>query len=136
MRLLRAAGGLEGGPVLRGAGVYLCPGPRPAIGATMEPGRDDLTPDSAATEPLRRAALALRPGLAAAAMSVEVGVRAATPDGLPLVGPSRVPGLFLAVGARRNGWLLAPLVAELVAAYLTGKDPGANAVRLDARRFD
>ena len=31
------------------------------------------------------------------------GVRAATPDGLPLVGFSRTPGVILAVGARRNG---------------------------------
>jgi glycine oxidase len=65
-----------------------------------------------------------------------VGVRASTVDGLPLVGWSDRPGVMLAVGARRNGWLLAPLVAGLVAAYLTGKDPGPDAAQFDARRFD
>jgi glycine oxidase len=42
---------------------------------------------------------------------------------------------MLAVGARRNGWLLAPLVADLVAAYLKGDNPGPDAAPLDARRF-
>jgi glycine oxidase len=135
-QILRADRGPAAGPVLRGEGVYLCPGPRPAIGATMETGRDDLQVDPAATEALRQAAIRLRPELAQARMTTEVGVRAATPDGLPLVGWSAAPGVMLAVGARRNGWLLAPLVADLVAAYLTGKDPGPDAARLDARRFE
>jgi glycine oxidase len=60
-------------------------------------------------------------------LTTEVGVRASTPDGLPLVGWSATPGVMLAVGARRNGWLLAPLVADLVAAYLKGDNPGPDA---------
>lgn len=135
-QILRLAGGLDAGPVLRGAGVYVCPDARPAVGATMEMGRDDLTPDPARTAPLLAAAARLRPDLAAASATIEVGVRAATPDGLPLVGWSARSGVMLAVGARRNGWLLAPLVAGVVAAYLTDKDPGPDAARLDARRFD
>ena len=133
-QILRAAGGLATGRIVRGQGVYLCPAPAPAIGATMEAGRDDLEVDWRALEPLKAAALALRPDLGLP-MTAEVGIRATTPDGLPLVGPSRTPAVILAVGARRNGWLLAPLVADLVAAYLTGKDPGPDAARLDARRF-
>jgi len=133
-QILRAAGGLAHGPVLRGPGVYVCPGGAPAFGATMGPGRAGLDVDWGPLTRLRDAARALRPDLAEP-MTVEVGVRAATPDGLPLVGPSATPGMILAVGARRNGWLLAPLVADLVAAYLTGKDPGPDAPRLDAQRF-
>lgn len=135
-QILRLAGGLDNGPVLRGAGVYVCPDARPLVGATMEAGRDDLTPDPVQTAPLLSAAARLRPDLATASATIEVGVRAATPDGLPLVGWSARPGVILAVGARRNGWLLAPLVAGVVAAYLTDKDPGPDAARLDARRFD
>lgn len=135
-QILRLGSGPAGGPVLRGAGVYLCPGDQPAVGATMEFGRDDLAPEPERTAPLLAAAAALRPELAGASASIETGVRAATPDGLPLVGWSQRRGVMLAVGARRNGWLLAPLVADVVAAYLTGKDPGPDAVRLDARRFD
>ncbi|CAN5293647.1 FAD-dependent oxidoreductase [soil metagenome] len=134
-QILRADRGPADGPVLRGEGVYICPGARPAIGATMELGRDDLTIDTAVTAALRQAAIRLRSELAEAAMITEVGVRATTPDGLPLVGWSATPRVMLAVGARRNGWLLAPLVADLVAAYLMGDHPGPDAALLDARRF-
>jgi glycine oxidase len=40
------------------------------------------------------------------------------------------------VGARRNGWLLAPLVAEMVTACVTGRDPGPYAARFDPARFE
>jgi glycine oxidase len=134
-QILRADQGPQTGPVIRGEGVYICPGPSPAIGATMETGRTDLDIDLAATAGLRTAAIRLRPELATAVFTTEVGVRATTADGLPLVGWSATPGVMLAVGARRNGWLLAPLVADLVAAYLKGDNPGPDAAQLDARRF-
>jgi len=134
-QILRADRGPATGPVIRGQGVYICPGESPAIGATMETGRDDLDIDPSATEGLRAAAIRLRPELADAILTTQVGVRATTPDGLPLVGWSATPGVMLAVGARRNGWLLAPLVADLVAAYLKGDNPGPDAASLDARRF-
>lgn len=123
-------------PVIRGEGVYLAPGPSWAIGATMEHGRDDLAPDAEATGGLRAAAYALRPDLDLDAAKIEVGVRVTTPDGLPLVGWSRKPGVLLAAGARRNGWLFAPLVADLVAAYLTGDNLGSDAEAMNARRFE
>jgi len=135
-QILRLAGGVPDGGVLRGPGVYLCPGPSPAVGATMEFGRDDLVADPVLTAPLLEAARVLRPDLSGEDADIQVGVRAETPDGLPMVGASARPGVWLAVGARRNGWLLAPLVAGLVASYLTGKDPGPDAARLDARRFE
>jgi glycine oxidase len=134
-QILRADRGPATGPVIRGEGVYICPGDSPAIGATMEAGRDDLAVDPSATQGLRAAAIRLRPELADAVLTTEVGVRASTPDGLPLVGWSEAPGVMLAVGVRRNGWLLAPLVADLVAAYLKGDNPGPDAAPLDARRF-
>lgn len=124
------------GAVVRGEGVYLAPGEDLAIGATMEAGRDDLAPDASATQGLRAAAWALRPELDLDAAKVEVGVRVTTPDGLPLVGWSRAPGVMLVVGARRNGWLFAPLVADMVAAYLNGDNPGPDAAVMDARRFE
>jgi glycine oxidase len=135
-QIVRLDHGPAAGPVLRGPGVYLAPAKRAALGATMEFGRDDHAPEPGAVAPLLAAARALRPDLPTATATIEVGVRASIDDGLPLVGWSVRPGVMLAVGARRNGWLLAPLVAGLVAAYLTGKDPGPDAARLDARRFD
>ena len=50
---------------------------------------------------------------------VRVGLRPGTPDDLPAIGPSeRLPGLFYATGHFRNGVLLAPLTARMVADYL------------------
>jgi len=39
------------------------------------------------------------------------------------------------VGSRRNGWLLAPLVATVVAACVTGRDAGAYGAALAPARF-
>jgi glycine/D-amino acid oxidase-like deaminating enzyme len=45
-----------------------------------------------------------------------VGLRPATADDLPVIGPSvAVPNLMYATGHYRNGVLLAPLTAQLVA---------------------
>ena len=50
---------------------------------------------------------------------VRVGLRPGTPDDLPVIGPSeRLAGLFYATGHFRNGVLLAPLTAQLVADYV------------------
>jgi glycine oxidase len=46
-----------------------------------------------------------------------------TPDELPLIGPSRIGGLTLATGHYRNGILLSPITAEIVAALVTGAEP-------------
>lgn len=135
--ILRLSGGPDIGPVIRGDGVYICPDPKGAIvGATMERGLADGEVDPERVAALRAAAEEIVPELAELEARAETGVRVATGDGLPLVGWSRSPRVLLATGARRNGWLLAPLVARTVAAYLAGEDPGQHAARLDPRRFD
>ena len=49
-------------------------------------------------------------------IEARVGLRPATADGLPIVGRSpALPGLVYATGHYRNGVLLAPLTARLVA---------------------
>jgi glycine oxidase len=125
-----------GGAVVRARGGYVAPAGRGLLaGATMEMGVDDPRVDPARAAPLLDLAHQLFPGLGEAQVHLAAGIRAATPDGLPLVGPSREPGVILAVGARRNGWLLAPLVARIVAARVTGRDEGPFAARLDPGRF-
>jgi glycine oxidase len=48
-------------------------------------------------------------------LEARVGLRPATPDELPVIGPSAVfPGLVYACGHFRNGILLAPLTASLI----------------------
>lgn len=102
----------------------------------MESGRDDLDIDPSAVATLREAASTVAPALAAGPVEARAGVRAATPDGLPLVGPAAArPGVWLAVGARRNGWLLAPLIARIMADGLAGAAPCGAAARFDPARF-
>ncbi len=121
---------------VRADGAYAVPGSDGlAIGATMEPGRNDTTIDPVTLRPLIEAAGRLFPDLAQAAFDVSAGVRAATPDGLPMVGLSQTPNVILAVGARRNGWLLAPLAAQIVTACVVGSDSGPYARQLEPSRF-
>ncbi len=125
------------GVVVRGPGAYVTAAPGGlTVGATMQAGVDDraVEPDQAA--PLEAAGARLFPALNEARFTAKTGVRAATPNGLPLVGRGRHHGVLLAVGARRNGWLLAPLVARLIAACVTEGEAGPYAERLSPARFD
>jgi glycine oxidase len=51
------------------------------------------------------------------------GFRPSSPDGLPIIGPGALPGLFHATGLHRNGILLGPLVGELIASLAIGEAP-------------
>lgn len=134
--ILRAPGLAYAGAVVRGEGAYLAPSRRGlVVGATMEAGVADLGVDRGRAEALRAAGARLFPGLETAEIVAETGVRAATPDGLPLIGPAARAGVLLAAGARRNGWLLAPLAARIIAAYATGGDPGPVAGQFEPGRF-
>jgi glycine oxidase len=134
--ILRLHGGPTSGPVIRGEGAYICPSRGGAVvGGTMEEGAADRVVDEGRVKSLQDAAAAVVPALAGLKGTAQAAVRAGTPDGLPLVGWSAAKGVLLAVGARRNGWLLAPLVAQMAAAYLAGEDPGPFAAQLDAQRF-
>lgn len=124
------------GVVVRGPGAYVTGAPGGlTIGATMQPGLSDRAVDPTQVEPLKAAGARLFPHLAQASFTAETGVRATTPDGLPLVGRGRHQGVLLAAGARRNGWLLAPLVARLITACVTEGEAGPFAERLSPARF-
>lgn len=123
------------GRVVRAPGVYAAPAAGGVvIGATMEPGRRDLDPDPEEARARVAAGLALL-GVDAEAGPTRVGVRGAVADGLPVAGPSGQPGLFLALAPRRNGWLLGPLVAQVVADGIEGRPPVQDAATLDPLRF-
>ncbi|MBD7939877.1 FAD-dependent oxidoreductase [Brevundimonas sp. Sa3CVA3] len=108
--------------VVRGPGAYVAPmGEGSVIGATMEPGERSLTPDAARCQAMLAAAWevldrAPRP----LTIDWRAGVRGATPDGLPMAGQV-APGLHVALGPRRNGWLLGPLIAAAVADATEGR---------------
>jgi glycine oxidase len=74
------------------------------------------------------AATALLPVLAErAVLETWAGLRPVTPDGLPVLGPSPdIAGLYYATGHGRNGILLAPLTARLIADLIVaGTSPEA-----------
>jgi glycine oxidase len=124
------------GPVVRAPGVYVAPvSGGAAVGATMQAGRSDREIEAGAVAELREAGAQLFPQLIGSSRP-QVGIRAATPDGLPLAGPSGGDArIFLAAGARRNGWLLAPAIADVIAARLRGLESGAFGAAFDPGRF-
>jgi glycine oxidase len=63
------------------------------------------------------------------------GLRPGTPDGLPVVGPGAVPGLFHATGLYRNGILLGPLVGESVARLARGQPAEIDLSAFSPSRF-
>lgn len=121
---------------VRGEPVYVVPRPggELVVGATVE--EHDAAPVVTAGGVLRLLAAAreLVPGLDRAEL-VEATARdrPATPDHLPLVGPTDDPATWLAAGHHRHGVLLAPLTARLLADGLDGAAPEPV---LDPRRFD
>jgi glycine oxidase len=125
------------GPVVRGGFGYVAPQGRGAVvGATMQAGLSDRGTDAKTLAHLQAGAAGLFPHLAAASGQGRAGVRASTPDGLPLVGRSSRSDLLLALGARRNGWLLGPMAGEMIVATLSGRDAGPYAAAFDpCRRF-
>jgi glycine oxidase len=114
-------------PILRhvvfGAGGYLVPRAdgRMLCGSTEERvGFDKQVTDDAMALLYARAAR-LCPTLATAPRTGRwAGLRPASADALPYVGTTAVAGLHLATGHHRNGMLLAPLTAAIVAALVTG----------------
>lgn len=110
--------------VVWGADVYLVPWTDGTIyvGATSEDVGFDERTTAEGTGGLLAAVTTLLPGLREATfVEARAGLRPGTPDSLPLVGPSAiVPGLIYACGHFRNGALLAPLTATLVADVVEG----------------
>ena len=52
-----------------------------------------------------------------------------------MVGHGVAPDVILAVGARRNGWLLAPMIADVVLEAVEGRPKGRVAQLFDPDRF-
>ena len=108
--------------------VYVVPRPdgRLIVGATVEERGFDTTVTAGGVHELLREAYRLLPEIAELELlEVAAGLRPATPDNMPLIGPGALDGLVLATGHYRNGILLAPLTAERVAETLLGTEVAA-----------
>lgn len=82
---------------------------------------DSGRPLASATAEIINNALAWLPDLRNAhILSVGAGIRPGTDDGMPLLGKTEIPGLYIATGHGRGGILGAPLTAEIIFDIIEG----------------
>jgi glycine oxidase len=100
-----------------------------------EAGFDKRT-DVATIQRLNRAAVALVPALKNAKILEDwAGLRPGTPDALPILGATSTPGYYVATGHFRDGILLAPITARIMADVIEEKDPGYDLGPFSPARF-
>jgi glycine oxidase len=133
---------LQGAPlrhVVRSDGAYLCPKAdgRTVIGATSLPNDETSEVDEARIAALRVRAEALCAALRALPEQERwSGLRPATEDGAPIIGPDPEgpESLFYALGHYRNGVLLAPATAAAIVRRLRSGIEGAETEAFRPRR--
>jgi glycine oxidase len=120
--------------VVWGNGVYIVPRKEGiAIGATVEEVGFDTTLTDEARDSLFDAAAKSMPALRTWTVAEQwAGLRPKARDGLPLLGPTSVAGLWLASGQYRNGILFAPALAEILCRQILG---GEGIAAFDPRRY-
>lgn len=63
------------------------------------------------------------------------GLRPMTPDGTPVIGPTRYPNLWLATGHGTLGWTMAAGTGRVVADLLSGRTPEIDLTGLSLARY-
>jgi glycine oxidase len=124
--------------VVRSPDVYLIPRSdgRLLIGATVEEAGFDKRTDVTTIKHLHQAALALVPKLSASRILEDwAGLRPGTADGLPILGATATPGYYIATGHFRDGILLAPITAKVMAEVIDGNNPGHDLTAFSSSRF-
>ncbi|SCE66710.1 glycine oxidase [Streptomyces sp. LcepLS] len=124
--------------VVRGGSLYLVPRENGelVVGATSEERGRDTTVTAGGVYALLRDAHELLPGITELALTeTRAGLRPASPDNAPLLGPTALPGLHLATGHGRNGVLLAPETGAVMAHALAHDALPEAALPFSPRRF-
>ena len=124
--------------VVRTPDVYLIPRSdgRLVIGATLEEAGFDKQTVPQTIQKLRQAAIDLVPTLAnAPILETWAGLRPGTPDKLPILGETNMPGYFVATGHFRDGILLAPITARVMGQVIAGQKPEFDLKGFAADRF-
>ncbi len=92
-------------------------------GATMQFGQEDLIVEPDVVVQLKSQALDIFPNLMGLDQAVSrVGIRAASPDGWPMIGRDQASGVLVATAMRRNGYVFAPLAARMMLAFLASEN--------------
>lgn len=144
MLRVRVPEGLALDEVHRSGEIYIVPRTRGAqagtalIGATVEDAGFDTSVRGDDLDALRARAAALIPEFASEAEAPLVeawaGLRPATPDLLPVLGGCRRERHYIASGHYRNGILLAPATAVVIADLVEGKVPPIDISAFSADR--
>jgi glycine oxidase len=124
--------------VVRTPDVYLIPrsNGHMLIGATLEEAGFDKQTVPETLDRLRSAAIALVPKLAEAQIvEAWAGLRPGTPDKLPILGETSIPGYFVATGHFRDGILLAPVTARVMGQVIAGQKPEVELAAFAVGRF-
>ena len=124
--------------VVRTPEAYLIPRSdgRLLVGATVEEAGFDKRTDLETIQRFHHAALALVPELREARILENwAGLRPGTPDALPILGETSTPNYYVATGHFRDGILLAPITAEVMAKVIEGSDPGYDLTAFSPTRF-
>jgi glycine oxidase len=124
--------------VIRSPEAYLIPRSdgRIIVGTTVEEAGFDKRTDVATIQRLHRSAVALVPELSNAKILEDwAGLRPGTPDALPILGPTATPGYYVASGHFRDGILLAPITAQVMAEVIEGKNPDHDLTLFSPARF-
>ncbi|MEV8523486.1 glycine oxidase ThiO [Streptomyces sp. NPDC052000] len=124
--------------VVRGGDVYLVPRENGelVVGATSEELGWDTTVTAGGVYELLRDAHELVPGITELPLTeTRAGLRPASPDNAPLLGPTALPGLHLATGHYRNGVLLTAVTGDVMAHVLTSGELPDEARPFTPRRF-
>lgn len=124
--------------VIRTPEVYLVPRSdgRIVIGSTLEEAGFDKRVDPDTIQRLHQAAIRLVPVLEEArVLEAWAGLRPGTPDDLPILGATTTPGYFVATGHFRDGILLTPVTAHVMAQVITVTKPDYELSAFSPERF-
>ncbi len=137
---LRGASGLAGTvrALVRGRQVYLVPhaGDHVIVGATVEEMGFDDSVTAGGMHNLLRDAIEVVPGVTELELVETLArPRPGTPDNAPILGASTMPGLVLACGHYRNGVLLTPVTADVLAELVVTGDLPELAMPFTLDRF-
>jgi glycine oxidase len=138
-QMLEVVGGPALRYVIRADEVYLVPRSdgRIVIGSTLEDAGYNKQTNPDTIQRLLHAAVELVPGIANARVHNDwAGLRPGTPDELPILGETQTRGYLVAAGHYRDGILLAPITAQVIAELILRKPSSRDLSPFSPLRFD
>ena len=140
--LVPPAGNQHAGPliqhVVRTPEVYIVPRSdgRMLLGSTVEEAGYDKRVDPDTVKRLQQAAARVVPEIAQMRLhDAWAGLRPGSPDGLPILGLTSLPGYYAATGHYRDGIMLAPITAVVMSQLISGREPEFDLKAFSPLRF-